>query len=625
MLSIGKDGSLTKEAPLYHKLEYDLSNLKVLAKADGCFNISKYAVANRFEVWEPDSFYTGISINKKPVGALTSKQVTMIGHTQQIKMQREDCDITCEIFLDEAMQAVFQQYTLEGTSSMEGSSMECNSIDIRIDFGYLYGVEGMVDAFPMPWGFLNRMGSAGAPDLEFELICSHPLSLRETEGKGVHYSAFASVLPGKTVVMKFVYHLKEGEQPNGPSGEDWLKVFDYAYQNAQDYCSFLRKEGQKLVPGDDLIKRAMYIACLNCGISSYKEIDDFKGLFAGIHYQRPARTYYRDGYYTALPLLPYRPDWVRNEILTLALGIQEDGTCPSAVMGRNTVFWPDHKDSPSFFVLLVHDYLCFTKDNSILSEQVKGKTVLEHILFLTRHLLSLSDKNGLLYRESLNRHDWADNVYREGYITYIEALFYRMVFCTGAILDQIPGQDSTSYFQAAEVIKEAINKHLWMEEKGYYCNFRSENYLEDNLSIDTVLTVWFGIAGEDRAKQVLKNMEKMLECRNNARQPFGSWGTMCCYPFYSNKSHLVEKSNHDFVYHNGSDWPYLSCLYAYVKELHGLDGDYPLLDWFRYSLEQEWCTPVEYFNPVTGKGSNLQGWSAMGVMAVYFKETLQKF
>lgn len=648
ILDIYEDGSLAKEAPLYQKLEYDLSNLKVLARADGCFNISKYAVANRFEVWEPDSFYTGISIQNQPVSALASKEVNMIGHMQKIKMQHAEVEITCEIFLDDTTQAVFQQYTFTSISIKEESIFSRNSdqnipfeqgmpetkqetmpettpINIRIDFGYLYGMEGEVAVIPMPWGFKNSISDGkNASVAECELVCSHQLIHRETEGSGVHYSALATLYPEQTTVLKFVYHLVDGERKVDTCGAEWIAVFQQAYENTQEYCDFLRTEGKKNVPENNLVKRGMYIACLNCGISSYKEIDDFKGFFAGIHYQRPARTYYRDGYFTVLPLLPYKPEWVRNEILMLANGIGVDGACPSAVLSKDAVFWPDHKDSPAFFVLMVHDYLKITGDISILEEKVKEKSILDAVLFLTDNFLNSADKNGLLYRESNNRHDWADNVYREGYITYIEALFYRMVFCTGAILERVSGMDGGLYYHAAERIKEAINQHLWMDEKGYYSNYRSENYLEDNLSIDTVLTVWFGIAEADRAKSVLKNMEKMLESRNNTQQPFGTWGTMCCYPFYSNKAHLVEKSNYDFVYHNGSDWPYLSCLYAYVKELNGLDGDAPLLDWFQYSLEKEWCTPIEYFNPITGKGSYLQGWSAMGAMAVYFANREEK-
>src|SRR5262249_57906020 len=58
----------------------------------------------------------------------------------------------------------------------------------------------------------------------------------------------------------------------------------------------------------------------------------FAGLAAGINYSAPARTYYRDGYWTAQALLPIEPAIVRAQIDLLAYGIQTDGEAPSAVL-----------------------------------------------------------------------------------------------------------------------------------------------------------------------------------------------------------------------------------------------------------------------------------------------------
>jgi glycogen debranching enzyme len=111
-------------------------------------------------------------------------------------------------------------------------------------------------------------------------------------------------------------------------------------------------------------------------------------------------------------------------------------------------------------------------------------------------------------------------------------------------------------------------------------------------------------------------MENLLETKHNSAQPFGDWGVMCCWPAYKHKEHLVEKSSYDYVYHNGSDWPFWSSVYALAKIKFGLDGAYPAMRWFSYGLEQHWYTPVEYYNPLTGRGSPLQGWASMGVLAL---------
>ena len=100
----------------------------------------------------------------------------------------------------------------------------------------------------------------------------------------------------------------------------------------------------------------------------YKEVGRFKGFIAGIVYQSPARTYYRDGYWTAISILKYRPDMVRNQILTLAAGINKDGKCPSAVKSNFKNWWGNHYDSPSFFAILLYDYVRLTGDLGIFTE-----------------------------------------------------------------------------------------------------------------------------------------------------------------------------------------------------------------------------------------------------------------
>jgi hypothetical protein len=48
---------------------------------------------------------------------------------------------------------------------------------------------------------------------------------------------------------------------------------------------------------------ALYSYSLNASISSYKQLGEgFTGYFAGIDYQSPPRTYFRDGYWTLTPI-----------------------------------------------------------------------------------------------------------------------------------------------------------------------------------------------------------------------------------------------------------------------------------------------------------------------------------
>jgi neutral trehalase len=129
-----------------------------------------------------------------------------------------------------------------------------------------------------------------------------------------------------------------------------------------------------------------------------------------------------------------------------------------------------------------------------------------------------TDKTGLLYKEGpYNKLDWADEVNRNGYVTYDEALYYRALTCMAKLCEAV-GKDGSEYAVEAERVKKAINDLLWDEGKGYYVNYVDGDFTEDNLSVDTVITYLFGIADEERSKRMLDAMERMLETKNNSLQ-----------------------------------------------------------------------------------------------------------
>jgi glycogen debranching enzyme len=110
----------------------------------------------------------------------------------------------------------------------------------------------------------------------------------------------------------------------------------------------------------------------------------------------------------------------------------------------------------------------------------------------------------------------------------------------------------------------------------------------------------------------LHSIERTLESRHNAEQPYGDWGMLCAYPPFKRVRDIRAKTAFPFRYHNGSDWPYLDGLYAEERLRRGLGGArYPLLRWWEMCLANGWAGPVEYFSPPFGRGSALQGWSAM--------------
>ena len=357
--------------------------------------------------------------------------------------------------------------------------------------------------------------------------------------------------------------------------------------------------------------KALYVSSVLCALENYKEIGDFKGFTAGCNHVNPIRTYYRGAYWTVLGLYRDHADLIRNEIVTLAHGIEENGDCPSAVNCRFHPFWINHFDSPSYFVMLVYDYINRTGDFSVLDEKVNGKTVYQFCLLSVDKLSECEDKTGLIVKAGrYNKRDWADEINRTGYVTYVELLYARALDCLSRIAGTRDKVRARKYREMFLRTKDAINKFLWDDEKGYYINYRDGDFVEDNLSADTILAVLFGISDKGKTERLLDSVSALLETRNNKTQKAGDFGVMSVFPFYRGIDRFYNKSSQEYEYHNGAAWPYLSALVAYAQLMHGRDFSYALTSAFDWNVRHGHYTPIEYYSPIRPVGAPLSAWSS---------------
>ncbi len=108
------------------------------------------------------------------------------------------------------------------------------------------------------------------------------------------------------------------------------------------------------------------------------------------------------------------------------------------------------------------------------------------------------------------------------------------------------GKAAEKYEKLATQIKNAINKHLWMPDKGYYAqylygrNFKIRSPRSEALG--EALTVLFDIADQDRKRKVLENT------------PVISFGIPCIYP------QIPEIA----PYHNNAVWPFVQSYWAWA-------------------------------------------------------------
>lgn len=108
-------------------------------------------------------------------------------------------------------------------------------------------------------------------------------------------------------------------------------------------------------------------------------------------------------------------------------------------------------------------------------------------------------------------------------------------------ISRLEGQprEADKYAQWADDLAEGINRHLWMEEKGYYGIYlygrRHLSLHPQSETLGEALAILFGVAGEERARRMTASVVNM---------PFG---TPCIYP------NLADQP----PYHNDATWPFV--------------------------------------------------------------------
>ena len=575
-----KDAKIIAQGRYHEKAAYDMASDSVSVVADGCGGLSSYRVANVAGDFVPTFLSLDLTAGGEALSPYLPKRVEMVGRTQKVTVSTDEGELSVTTFLSAPVNGVF----------------------IRIEAG-----------FPFEFSVNYRGEEAkGAHNTSFVKGGRFMLS-SSVPGDWIRENAafYASALGRADILISFAAKRTAHREAFG--------AFD------AHYASTLAEIKGVEIPSsaETEEEKALYLSAYFTALQNYKKAGAFGAFAAGVKYMDPLRTYFRDSYFTVLPLLSSRPDLVRQEILTLARGIKKDGSCPSAVKSDFTAFWGDHYDSPSFFVMEVYDYVKATEDEDILEEVIHGRTLLEIVRSVTERLIDKSDKRGLLYKEGkYNRRDWADEVNRNGYVTFDNLLFYRALIGASYLFEWKDDVLSTRYLFRAASVKDLINDRLFDEEKGYYVNYKTKAFTEDNLSVDTVFAILYGVADRAQARSILDAMEQLLETKNNAEQGGGDYGVMCVYPPYKVPRATCHKSAHPYDYHNGANWCYLTAMYACAKLLCGRDWRAPILSTFRYYVSRGQYTPVEYFSPACEWGSPLQGWSA--ALALVYQRADQK-
>ncbi len=577
------DGKIICEGLYFEDVCFDVANNKIAV----CFNGK--GAAKKFSVMGDKIYYDNVyswlklSVDGQPLGANTRKKVELIGRTQTITIENEVLTVTIKQFLTPDAPCVYERVKIEPKRRIHLEMALAMPAEISEN---TLGADKNV-CYKSTNGFCLKANT------DFYAVPEVKAIIHEDDLDTA--TVFDLVYGYNDTILNAEHDIDAAEMQ--ASNEIHSVVLPSSVQSEKD--------------------KAIYYAAYFCSLENYKELGEFNAFAAGCNYVSPIRTYYRDSYYTILPMYNGHTDKIRNQILTLAKGISEDGTCPSAVINNFKPWWGQHYDSPSMYCIMIYDYVNNTGDTSILSEVVNGKTILEHAKQIIDKLSHECDNTHLVVKTGkYNQRDWADEVNRYGYVTYIEVFYARALYCMSKLMAKVDGDAAKRYETEYLTVKDSINSLLWDDEKGYYVNFTNEDYTESNLSVDTIFAVIFGIAEGERAQRMLDACQSILESRNNP--DVLDFGILCVYPIYSHMHSARGKSSRPLDYHNGSEWPYWSAMYAYALKMYGRDYHYALTRWFDYNIERGNYTPVEYHSPYCITGSNLQAWS--GAAAFVFND-----
>ncbi|MBE5734368.1 MAG: hypothetical protein E7347_04900 [Clostridiales bacterium] len=567
-----RNGAIIANGGFYEEAVYHVSNEKISTVFDGKGALVYYATAEGVFL---NKGHFSFMVNDKPINWCMKKEVSMLGRKQEILADIGVGSLKFVQFLDKNTDCVYISYELI-----------TDVPNTKVDLLY----------------FTDKMNA-------FAIYCDGDYRIIKDN------YALNVTLTNNCKKKNLIFTFNKE-----------LKVDINAFDKALASCN---KEIADVKVPENLsdMEKAMFYSCYFCVLENYKEKGDFKGFMAGHHYLFPMRTYYRDSYYTVLPMYNGNLEKVKNEVVTLAKGIADDGTCPSAVGADYKAFWGNHFDSPSFLAIMLYDYVRYSKDLDVMSLPVGDDTVLGKAELVMKKLEECEDDNGLIYKAGpYNRRDWVDEINRWGYVSYDEILYARALYSLSKLF-ALKGDNvkAENYAKKYEKTKNSINEVLWDEKLGYYVNYKNEQYVEDNLSVDTVWAVIFGIADEERSKRILKNMENLLEVCNNKEVDLPDYGVMAVYPFYQNVDAVYWTSSQPYNYHNGSNWPYWAAILAYAKRKFGMEYKHALTSWFTYNIDRNNYTPIEYFSPACKDGSLLQAWSGVGAFVLDEKTSLTFF
>jgi len=179
-----------------------------------------------------------------------------------------------------------------------------------------------------------------------------------------------------------------------------------------------------------------------------------------------------------------------------------------------------------------------------------------------------------------------------------------------AEMAKLLGESSEQYLKVADGIKEGMNEHFWMNDKGYYGQYLyGRNYFSlspRSEALGEALTVLYNVADENQKEKIVENT------------PVVEFGVPCIYPQIPDIP----------PYHNDAVWPFVEAFKAWASVKVGntksveksLAAIYRAAALFLTNKENFVATSGDYLG--TEINSSRQLWSVAGNLATIYRVIL---
>ena len=188
------------------------------------------------------------------------------------------------------------------------------------------------------------------------------------------------------------------------------------------------------------------------------------------------------------------------------------------------------------------------------------------------------------------------------------AVHYRALCVLAEMADALGDSEGAErYASKAEGLRDAVNRRLWMEDRGYYAQYlygRTANLLSPRSeTLGEALTVLFGVAPEERHKVIARNV------------PINDFGAPIFYPQIEDMP----------PYHNNAVWPFVETYWTLASAkagneagvMQGIGSIYRAAALFATNKENFVASTGDYAGTVVNSSNML--WSLSGSLAIVYR------